>query len=293
LALLGRADVFLTSFTPVRRARLGLDTASLRAVNQRLIDASASAAGTGATTHDLPGFSSVAYWARGGIGMAVTAPGDPYVPQPAGFPDACVATTLGCGITAALYQRERTGRGCSIDVSLLGTAVWQMALELLLPPTSPHQPKVDNPLAAAYRCADERFIVLAMHREGQWSALCAALGRPGLAVDDRFSTVAARMQNAEMLRSVLGAAFALYPHSYWERELAERGCTFGTAQTVEELRRDPLVLAGGFLLPHPEHADTLLAVTPIAHDSILPPVRSRAPRRGEHSAEILATLGRK
>jgi crotonobetainyl-CoA:carnitine CoA-transferase CaiB-like acyl-CoA transferase len=176
---------------------------------------------------------------------------------------------------------------------MLGTAVWQMALELLAPPAEGSRGRnPENPLAAPYRCAGERFVVLAMHdEERQWPTLCAALAREDLLADARFSSSAGRKLNREALRAVLREEFAARDSSHWSERLAQHGCAAGVAQTLEDVRRDPLVLGPGFLQSQAHAAGSLLAATPIAHDGAIPRIRRRAPRLGEHSAEILAGLG--
>jgi crotonobetainyl-CoA:carnitine CoA-transferase CaiB-like acyl-CoA transferase len=290
-ALLKESDVLLTSFSEMRRSQMGLGSKVLRTANPRLIIASGSAAGSPKKGHGLVGFSSLAYWARGGIGAFLTGKSAHYVKQPAGFPDASVAMNLACGICAALYRRTVSGEGCDIDASMLGAAVWQMGLELASHGSK--TPSTENPLGAAYRSADDRFIVLAMHDgDRQWPRLCAALGREDLLVDHRFATAEGRLCNAKALHETLLQTFRSRPLSDWSPRLTTQNCAWAPASSIEEILEDPLVVRNGFLDTIPFSPSTMAAAIPLTVDGNATAITTGAPRLGEHNAEVLGPFTR-
>src|SRR5690606_28802579 len=125
------------------------------------------------------------------------------------------------GIMAGLYQRERTGKGCVVDVSLLGSGMWAMAastagaysrdaenIEQLDSARAP------NPIANIYRSADESyFIIGALEGDRFWPSVCKVVGRPDLIDDPRFGTSHDRAANSEECIAILERAFAELPLS--------------------------------------------------------------------------------
>src|SRR3984893_5302807 len=126
------SDVFLTNFLPSARANLKIDAADIRKVNPRIIYARGSAYGDKGQERDTGGFDNTAFWMRTGIGYSMTpAELDGVLMQglPA-FGDSIGGMTIAGGIAAALFHRERTGKGVELDVSLLSTAWWAAGASL-------------------------------------------------------------------------------------------------------------------------------------------------------------------
>jgi crotonobetainyl-CoA:carnitine CoA-transferase CaiB-like acyl-CoA transferase len=299
LELVRRCDVLITGFLAPARERLDVTYERLSPLNPRLIYACAHGQGQRGPDAEGAGFSSVSYWARGGIGNALTPPGGPYIQQPNGFADPTTAMSLACGITAALYRRSVTGRGGTIDVSMLGTAVWQMGLEILAS-QEPDAKASDsretipaNPLAAtAYRTADGRFLVLGMRQSDRyWPAFCSALGRADLIEDARFAGAEQRAKNRAALYGLVRDAFAAATPAEWAARLDRHACVWSLAQSPAELLLDAQVVANGYLPDHPARPGRKLAANPIQFDGRLPSLARGAPRLGEHTAEILRDLG--
>src|SRR5207302_1300027 len=128
LALVERADVFLTSFLPSARRRLGIDVEDVTARNPAIIYGRGSGQGPKGDEADAGGFDGAAYWYRCGIGSAaMPADGDEPIALPSpGFGDVQTGKHLAGGIAAALWRRERTGKGAVVDASLLSAGLWAM-----------------------------------------------------------------------------------------------------------------------------------------------------------------------
>ena len=128
--LIEHADVFITNFLPSARAKLRTNPDDLFAVNPRLIYAKGHGQGQRGPDADQGGFDAVSYWSRGGIGHILTPAEGPMIMQRGAMGDAPSGAMLAGGVAAALFQRERTGKGVVVDVALLNTAVWQLGVDL-------------------------------------------------------------------------------------------------------------------------------------------------------------------
>src|SRR4029450_8126576 len=132
LTLAAESDVFLTNFLPSARAKLRIDVDDIRAVNPRIVYVRGSGQGPQGPDADKGGYDATAFWSRGGIANALTPPGAALpTMQRAAFGDSIGAMTIAGGVAAALLQRERTGVAPVVDVSLLSTAMWVLAPDIV------------------------------------------------------------------------------------------------------------------------------------------------------------------
>src|SRR5882724_1572464 len=126
-----RANVFLTNFLPDARERLRITFDDLRQINPRLVYAKGHGQGARGPDARRGGYDGVSFWARGGIADRLSTPGQPYVQQRPAFGDFIGGMCIAGGVAAALFQRERTGQGSEIDVSLLGVAMWVLSPDIV------------------------------------------------------------------------------------------------------------------------------------------------------------------
>jgi crotonobetainyl-CoA:carnitine CoA-transferase CaiB-like acyl-CoA transferase len=259
LRLVSQADVFLTNHLPSVLDRLGLGVEELRAVNPGLIYARGHGFGVRGPEADRPAYDSTAFWARGGLGETLT-PSDleQPIPQRGAVGDRNGAVHLAFGIAGALFRRERTGEGSTVDVSLLATAMWMLGSDVLAAlagtfvPTGPanqgERQFPPNPLTANYRCADGRYLALcALQPDPHWPAICQAVGRPELVSDERFSSMKARTENRKACVEALEAAFATRTLAEWSEAFRGEKFPWGPFQRVTELIHDPQVVANGYI----------------------------------------------
>lgn len=299
MQLVAQADVFVTSFLPQLRRRLGIDLDDVRAANPNIIYARAHGAGAKGPEAERGGFDATSFWARGGVAHHLTQPGSafPVMPRPS-FGDGISAVSLAGAVAAALFGRERHGEAAVIDVSLLGTAAWVMgpdvAAAALIPGGIPTVPRewMANPLSNSYRTADDRWVWLAMlQSDRHWPELCEALGRPDMITDERFNGAAARATNLGECMAELEAAFAGRPLAEWRERMANLEGVWAVVQTATELLDDPQVKANGYVADVEYGEERHRLVVGPAQFNSEPPTLRPAPGAGEHTDEILQELG--
>jgi crotonobetainyl-CoA:carnitine CoA-transferase CaiB-like acyl-CoA transferase len=289
--LLADADVLIENFRPGVMDRLGLGAAALEALNDRLVVLSITGFGEGGPDGHRSGFDQIIQGEAGLMG--VTGPvGGP--PTKTGIPITDVLSGMfgAQGVVAALYERERSGKGQRVTTSLLAAAVavhtfqgtrWTLAGEVPQPGGNRH-PTISP--YGAYTCADG-YVNVAVGSEGLWRRFAPTIG---LDVDDpRYVTNADRVANVEALTAEIDAALVGEPVETWMARFDEAGVPAGRIRTMDQVY--------GW-----EQLDHLGLVDHVAHPTAgeldLPgaPVRwSRSGRRpagpppllGQHTDEIL------
>jgi crotonobetainyl-CoA:carnitine CoA-transferase CaiB-like acyl-CoA transferase len=294
--LADRADVFVQNFRFGVAARLGLDAETLRARNPRLVYASATGYGPEGDERAAPSFDYLGI-ARSGIMLAAGEPGQPPLAIAGGIADQMGAVMLAYGVLAALLAREKTGRGQDVDASHLGSMSWLQGLslsaKLMLGFALPRMPRAQaaNPLWNHYRCADDKWLALSMLQPDRyWTKLCEALGIPGAATDERFTTQASRFANADACVRVLDDVFATRPRAEWIARLAPGGeFIVSVVNSVDDLPDDPQVVANGYVaaFDHPVHGPTKVVGVPVRLSETPGSIRLPAPEFGQHTEEVL------
>ena len=300
--LIERSDVFLTNYLPGVRAKLRIDVAEVRARNPRIIYARGSGHGVRGPDAEKGGYDGTAYFARAGIAHTLTPPGAKHVvDQPPAFGDMMGGLTLAGGISAALLARERGEPPATVDVSLLGLGVWNLAFAIVaaklyegtaLPKHGPDD--LPNPIArATYETKDHRHLAFVMlDSDRYWADFCRHAGRPELIDDPHFRDAKARYDNRRECIATLRGVFATRTLAEWREGLATMKGAWAAAQTALEVHDDPQVRANGFLpqVSTAEGVRLALAANPVQFDEqAATPVA--APTHGQHTEEILLELG--
>jgi crotonobetainyl-CoA:carnitine CoA-transferase CaiB-like acyl-CoA transferase len=298
--LVAGADVFLTNFLPAARRRLGLEPDDIRRANPRIIYVRGHGQGAHGPEAERGGYDAASFWCRGGIAQALTPPGAAApVMQRAAFGDSIGGMTLAGGVAAALFRRERTGEPSVVDVSLLGTAMWVMAPDVVaskllgidLPSGDRTQPP--NPIVNSYRTRDGRWLFLNMLQPDRyWPDLCRCIGRDDLIADPRFADGRARFEHRAECVRVLDEVFATRTLAEWRTALADAEGVWAPLQTARELPDDAQARANGYLaeLTAPGGTSFSLVASPVQFDEAAPPLRP-APELGQHTEEVLLDLG--
>jgi crotonobetainyl-CoA:carnitine CoA-transferase CaiB-like acyl-CoA transferase len=281
-----RADVLIESFRPGLFASWGLDGGTLRAEgNPRLVSCSITAFGSSEAAAGLPGYDLLLQ-AMGGL-MSVTGDADG---QPVKVGAAVVDLVCGllavAGIEAALVERERTGAGRHVEVSLLDSVLtsllnqgsgWVSAGAL---PTRRGNRHPSIAPYETYEAADRPFAV-ACGNERLFARLCEAIGLPDLPDDERFATNTARVEHIAELGEALEAVFKTEPAAHWVEVLRAASVPVGPINDVaeayamaDELGLQPIVEAHGVPLVRPAVGT----------------VRRPPPRLDEHGDEIRTWL---
>lgn len=296
------SDVFMTSFLPDARRRLQIDPEHIRTVNPKIVYVRGSGQGPHGPDSEKGGYDATAFWSRGGVGAALTptAATDPVMQRPA-FGDSIGALTLAGGIAAALLRRERTGVAGVVDVSLLNTAMWVLAPDIVacklvdparwMPPY--HRATHFNPVTNAYRTHDQRWIMLVMLQASRhWPDFCHHIDRPDLIDDPRFATDAARFENREACIAEIDSAFAKRTLDEWREKLATMEGPWAPMQTPAEILDDPQAAVNGYL-PEVDGGDKgtfRLVANPVQFDEAAPTLRP-SPEMGQHTEEVLLERG--
>jgi crotonobetainyl-CoA:carnitine CoA-transferase CaiB-like acyl-CoA transferase len=308
LDLVAEADVFLTSYLPATRAKLGLDIADVQSRNPSIVYACGTGFGAEGPDAEKGGYDSISFWSRGGISSSVTPPG---YGRPLGMPsgafgDSLSGVSLAGGIAAALVRRARTGQGAIVDVALLGTAMWAMQMGIVggavagattteddVSIDPPKQTVVLNPLVATYRTADGRWLALCMLQyDVYWRGVLEVVGRSDLIDDPRFAEDSTRHQHHADMVEELEKAFATRTLAEWRIELARQPGQWDVVQHVAELPADPQARINGFVqdVAYPNGTTLPLIASPAQFDRRKPHLRP-APEFGADTDRVLAALG--
>jgi crotonobetainyl-CoA:carnitine CoA-transferase CaiB-like acyl-CoA transferase len=300
LRLVETADVFLTNFLPPARRKLRIEVDDIRAANPRIIYVRGHGQGARGPDAEKGGYDAASFWSRGGIAHALTPPGAAApIMQRAAFGDSAGGMTVAGGIAAALFRRARTGEASVVDVSLLGTAMWILAPDIVMTRlTDQDMPafsrsEAPNPIVNSYRTKDGRWLFLNMLQPDRfWADLCRHLGRDDLVTDARFENGMARFMNRHECVAELDRTFASRTLAEWRDALASVEGVWAPMQSAREVGDDPQAIANGYL-PAVDRGDGTafgLVASPVQFDESSPALRP-APECGQHTEEVLLSLG--
>ena len=292
LRLADRADVVVQSLRPGTAERLGLGPDDLAARNLRLVYCSVGAYGGAGPLRQLPGYDPLMQ-AAAGILSVTGEPDRPGVRVGASIVDQTTGMWAALGILAALHERERTGRGCTVDVSLFETAVALLPYhfaEYLGTGETPGRHGTAFPLIVPYQVFATRDgeLMVAAANDRLFAKLCGALDLPDLAGDERFATNPLRIENRDDLVRRLAARFAEDDSERWLERLHRAGVPAAPVRTVAEVAEHEQTRALGLL----QELGGRTAVAPplsVAGERLR--FTSPPPGLGQHSAEILAEAG--
>ena len=297
--LVARSDVFVQNFRKGVAARLGLDYETLRAINPRLIYASATGYGPEGPDSADPSFDQLGL-ARSGIMNAVGEPDMPPLGVAGGIADQMGAVMLAYGVLAALLAREKHGVGQRVDASHLGSMAWlqglSLSMRLMMGFAMPRQARASagNPLWNHYKCRDGSWLALGMLQPDRyWEDFSKAIGRPELASDERFSDLRSRGKNAQACVAILDEVFAQRDRADWLKVLREGGdFIFTIVNRVDDLPDDPQVRANDYVVDfeHPQYGNIQVVGMPVRLSETPGQVRMPAPEFGQHTEEILTEL---
>jgi crotonobetainyl-CoA:carnitine CoA-transferase CaiB-like acyl-CoA transferase len=296
LRLVGTADVFITNYQPalVRKFRVGYD--ELRPLNPRLIYAHVTGFGETGPDVDEPGYDQTAYWARSGLMHSMhNSDGEP-CRAPTGFGDHPTAMTLCAGIMLGLYRRAISGEGSKVSTSLMANGLWSNANAVqavlvgakFLPRTK--RKTVANPLVNHYVTRDQkRFLTCCLDPKKDWPNLCRALGRADLIEHEHFRTPELRQANSVALVEIIDEVIASKDMAEWDQLFRHHGLTWAPVQANEEVAQDCQMQANGLFVEMTTGLHTI--DTPLKIDGVNKVTPDVAPTVGQHTCEILASLG--
>ena len=296
--LAARADVLLENFKAGGLAQYGLDAASLRALNPRLVVCSITGFGQTGPYAARAGYDFLIQGMGGLMSVTGRADGDDGAgPQKVGVALVDILTGLYATIAvqAALAERARSGLGQHIDLALLDVQVAclaNQAANYLAGGIVPKRMGNAHPNIVPYQdfpTADGDMI-LAVGNDGQFGKFCAVAGHQEWAVDERFATNAQRVAHRGVLIPLLRQATVMRTTAEWMAALEAAGVPCGPINRIDDVFADPQVIARGMRieLPHATAGSVALVANPIRLSDSPVGYRIPPPRLGEHGAEVLA-----
>ena len=299
LKLIDTADVFLTNLSIDAPARLGIGPETLTARNPRLIYAHAS--GWGRNGPDAREYSfDYTGIARSGMMMSCGQRNEPPAQILPGIGDELGGLICAWAVTAALYAREKTGKGQVVDTSLMGSLIATLGLVMAAPAVLGQEfprgvrAEAGNPIYNHYRCQDGKWLAIAhLQPDRYWPNVCRALGIQRLEHDPRFNSIEARSRNAKELIAILDEKFATMSRDAWLSMLKREGCISTPVQSPLEVSNDPQALANDYFIyaEHPVWGKTKLVGFPWSFSETPASWRREAPEFGQHTEEILLETG--
>ncbi|MED5580616.1 MAG: CoA transferase [Pseudomonadota bacterium] len=294
--LLAKADVMTTNFMPEQLKRYRLNYEEVQAINPQLIFAHITGYGDSGPDANRRAFDVTGWWARSGMMEFIRDPEQvPLLPAP-GMGDHSTATALFAAIMSGLYRRERTGEGSHVSTSLAATGVWAngMAIQGVIAGQDAGERRQRGswpaPLGDCYRCADGRFIVLAIvNGDREYPLLCEALGHKDWLSDERFATIYDAMKHRDIFYAQVCDAFASRPYKEIAEQLETLGVTYAEAQSMGDVIVDEQLRANGIIVetgePDSDYPLTVGSPIQIKGEPKRPP--SRAPDVGADSVDVL------
>jgi crotonobetainyl-CoA:carnitine CoA-transferase CaiB-like acyl-CoA transferase len=301
LELCDAADVFVTNVRPAALERLGLGHRVLLARNPRLVYGLITGYGAEGPDAEKAAYDIAGYWARSGVAGLLTAPGSHPPFQRGGMGDHTAGQSLAGGIAAALFARERSGKGQLVMTSLLRQGLYTISFDLSVAVRFGvnvgvgNRKTMGNPCINNYCDRDGRwFWIVGLEGERHWPPLARAAGHPEWIEDPRFSSLQGRAKNAAILIAELDAIFATRTREEWGMVFdSEPDVWWAPVQSIDEVMADPQVhAAGGFVDVPDGDTTTKLPATPVDFGGTPWQPRAMAPEHGQHTDEILAELGR-
>lgn len=295
LKLVAKADVLLESFRPGVMARFGLDYESVCRINERLVYCSVSAYGQSGPMANQAGVDGIVQGTSGLMSLIGSEGAEPCKVQ-APVVDVSTGFIATIGTLAQLLERTRTGRGGYLDVNLFASAV---ALQQSAITTYLGNGELPKRLgsAAPYAAPNEAFetangwIMIAAYNGDRWNQLCKVLGLEDIAADPRLFTLNQRLLNRDLMKQCLGPRIKKETSEYWLDKLEPADILCGKVATYEDLAANPQVEHMKLLTHITGGSGRRFATPSFPVNSRVPRPARGAPACGEHTREILASLG--
>ena len=295
-ALLSNTDVFMHSMRPQKLAKLGLDPDSLRAQYPRLIYVGLHGFGEDGPYAGLPAYDDVIQGMSGLADLMNRQTGEArYLPT--------IAADKTCGLVgahavlAALFQRERTGEGCFVEVPMYETMVGFNLVEHFYgmhftpPQSGAGYPRVMAPWRKPYKTLDGHVCMMP-YTDAHWRKFFDAVGQPQLAADERFATQASRTKNIALLLETMSSYVAQKNTQYWLQTCQQLEIPAAPVARMDDLPQDPHLVATEFFVDVPDEAMGTVKFprSSVRMNGTQAPI-GMPPRLGEHTDALLRDAG--
>ena len=293
MRLVREADVLVHNFRPSVPKRLGIDFDQLTALNPRLIYCAVTGYGESGPMQDKAGYDQVLQTMTGMCTMQGKSGGPPEILY-GSVVDYYAAALLAAGVSSALYERERSGLGQYVGVSLLRSALTMQSARMIWAEGEPLDVGRDmrSGGVTGIHPTREGHLYISANTARFWTALCAKVGLPELADDPRYDTVRKRAQAAAELVPRLHAALRQRSAIEWEALFGDE-VPCAAARRIEEMFDHPQVLAEQMVtrVPHPVLGHYRGLSQAIKFGRTPGPEPFAAPLHGQHADELMSELG--
>lgn len=296
LRLVDEADVVMENFTPGVMDKLGIGPDTLLERNPRLVFASTSGFGQTGPWRDRPALDIIVQ-GMGGV-MSITGyPDEPPARPGTSIGDICGGLYTAIGILAALREREHSGQGQSVDISMLDCqiAILENAVARYFATGSEPGPLgTRHPSATpfqAFPTADGWMVVaLSWGIATQWELFCAELGLPELVGDERFETSFKRTENHADLEPLLFEATRKQSTAHWVATLSQYGIPIGPLNSIGQAVNQEQIAAREMIttVQHPVAGDVTMAASPLKLSRTPGRVYGAGPQFGQDSEAVLS-----
>ena len=300
IELINDADVFLTNMRPQWLEKCRIDYETLSAQCPRLIYASITGYGSSGEQRDRQSYDIGGFWARSGLAFAHTVEGQAPPTLRGACGDHTTGMTLTAGVAAALFERERTGKGQHVTTSLMRTGMYILGQDITMSlrlggslPMGGAREDAGNPMMNSYCDRDGRwFWLLGLQPDRMWPSAVRAVDRPEWLEDERFNSLPSRRQHARELVQLLDEIFATKTRDEWGEIFTREDVWWEPVMSPHEVVADPQVAAAGAWIEAPaaEGMVTMLNTPIDFSQSSVEPERP-CPQLGEHTDEVLLERG--
>jgi crotonobetainyl-CoA:carnitine CoA-transferase CaiB-like acyl-CoA transferase len=298
LALAAKSDVLVYNIRPQAMARLKLGYEDVRAVNPRIIYVGCFGYSQRGPYAAKAAYDDLIQGAAGLPWLAREAGADAPRYTPVIIADRSVGLHTANAVSAALYAREKTGKGQRVDVPMFESLLQSVLGEHLGGHTFSPQlgeggyRRMLTPHRRPYQTRDGYVCVL-IYNDKHWKTFFEMIGRSDMTLDARFASPEGRSRNYDAVYGFVADEMLKHPTAHWLEALERADIPVQRMNGLEDILRDPHLEAIGYFQPieHPSEGRLLSMKVPSEWSETVPEYRRHAPRFGEHTREVLREAG--
>jgi len=298
LQLVKEVDILVQNFKPGTMEKLGLGYEKVREINPGIIYVAGSGFGQSGPYASKPAFDVIVQ-AMGGVMSITGEEGGPPVRPGVSYGDIAAGLFLCIATLAALQERNKSGEGQLVDISMLDCQVTVQEnafVRYLNTSEVPHAIGTRHPVMTPFQAfqTSDGYVAVALRggTKDQWPLFCAAIDRVDIIDDPQFLDGWSRTQNYKVLEPILTEAFKTKTTREWVEELEQVGIPCGPVNTIEQAANDPHIQARDMFIDieHPQAGNFKVVNTPFKFSRTSNKVVKAAPELGEHTRDVLTQL---
>ncbi|MBT8079299.1 MAG: CoA transferase [Gammaproteobacteria bacterium] len=298
LKLVGKSDVLISNMRPGAMRRLGLTYQEIAPINEKLVFITCSGFGSGGPYEGRPAYDDIIQTMAGIPGLIARAYGEEPTFVPSNFCDRVTGLKVVSSVVSALFHREHSGKGQSVNIPMFETMVEFLMSDHLgghtfVPPMEQTGYKrIVNPNRRPYRTKDG-YLALMLYNDKQWAEFLGIVGKPELLEQEPFATFSSRSENVVEVYNFVRETLAGRTTAEWLEAFKASDLAHAPVKELEDLFDDEHLQAIGFFpeLMHPSEGRIRATAIPDRWSDSQPEFQRHAPRLGQHSREVLLELG--